>query len=117
MRNAINTMLCWNPGTSEVALVPWPDEGRQSEGYERTALACTSSVREMTVTERTAIVYIEAIHLIVRDKCDPMAVHAALLGLSEYADALAEDMPGLSVGQPASETAVAVIDDSAPPFI
>lgn len=114
MRNAINTMLCWNPGTSEIALVPWPDVDRRSEGYTRTALACTSSVHEMTGAERTAIVYIEAIHLIVRDKCDPMAVHAALLGLSEYVGALACDMPGMPVGQPASAPAADVIDDSPP---
>ncbi|AQH05779.1 hypothetical protein A9R05_42950 (plasmid) [Burkholderia sp. KK1] len=115
MRNAINTMLCWNPGTSEIALVPWPDVDRCSQGFTRTALACTSSVHKMTVAERTAIVYIEAIHLIVRDKCDPAAVHAALLGLSEYVGALAEDMPGMPIGCPASEQDSAVIDE--PPLV
>ena len=38
--------------------------------------------------------FIEAIHLIIRDKVDPVAVHNALLELDEYRDGLSSDMPG-----------------------
>ena len=34
----------------------------------------------------------EAMILIVRDKCDPQAVHQAFLGLEEYAHGLPDEM-------------------------
>jgi len=40
------------------------------------------------------IVFVEAMHLIVRDRCDPQAVHRALLGLDEYRSGCSDDMPG-----------------------
>lgn len=57
------------------------------------ALACYAKVRRMTPAARRAMVFIEAMHLIVRDKCDPIAVHKALLKLTEYRSGLADDMP------------------------
>lgn len=92
---AQQAMLCWNPGTDEVALAKWPDERGLSQRYAMTHLACWSYVRRATFDERKAIVFIEAMHLIIRDGCDPQAVHRALLGLEEYRDGCARDMPGL----------------------
>lgn len=92
--NATDTMLCWTPGTDEVALVPWPDSRGRSDRYRMTTLACTFDMKKMTFEQRKAIVYIEAMHLIVRDHCDPLAVHRALLDLDEYRDGCSADMPG-----------------------
>lgn len=88
-------MLCWNPGTDQVRLVPWPDFARRSESYLMTGLACNAIFQKLDFEQRKAAVFIEAMHLIVRDKCDPLAVHRALLALSEYRDGCACDMPSL----------------------
>lgn len=92
--NAKNAMLCWNPGTAQVALVRWPDPERVSSAFEMSGLACYSAVQKMTFEQRKLVVFVEAMHLIVRDKCDPLAVHSALLALDEYQAGLACDMPG-----------------------
>jgi hypothetical protein len=85
-------LLCWNPGTNQVALVRHPAEGR-AKGYSRCVLACCSGVKKLSFEERKALVFVEAMHLIVRDKVEPMAVHNALLGLAEYRNGCADDMP------------------------
>ena len=36
--------------------------------------------------------FIDAMTLVVRDGCDPHKVHAAMMGLDEYVDALPDDM-------------------------
>jgi len=90
--NATNGMLCWDPETDQVAVIRWPDTGDRSRPYSMTGLACESYVREADFEQRKAIVFIEAIHLIVRDRCDPDAVHRALLNLEEYQDGLADDL-------------------------
>ena len=41
------------------------------------------------------LIFIEAIHMIVRDKVDYQAVHSELLKIDEYADGLAGDVPGV----------------------
>lgn len=94
--NACEMMLCWNPGTADVALVRHPDTQGKSRHYQMTALACNFAICEKTFEQRKAIVFIEAMHLIVRDQCDPMAVHRALLPLDEYLDGCALDMPGVA---------------------
>lgn len=86
-------MLCWNPGTAQVALLPWPDAARRSDRYRMTCLASDERLHRMRFPERMAVVYVEAMHLIVRDRCDPMAVHRALLPLDEYRAGCAADMP------------------------
>lgn len=98
-RSAKNTMLCWNPGTSEVECVPWPDyPGGRSDAFEMTGLAAYSRVRDGDFEFRKLVVFVEAMHLIIRDRCDADAVHAALLHLEEYRDGLASDMPGVRRG-------------------
>ena len=91
---AKEVMLCWNPGTSEVAVVEWPDYARKSDKYEMSTLACNKSMLKMTAEKYKTMVFIEAIHAIVRDRCDPIAVHNALLHVAEYRSGLANDMPG-----------------------
>jgi len=90
---AQNSMLCWRPGTSDVCLVAWPDESSLAKGY-MTTLACNSEFHKMSFEQRKAQVFIESMHLIIRDKVDPMAVHKTLLRLEEYRDGCADDMIG-----------------------
>lgn len=93
--NAKTHMLCWNPGSAEVALIPWPDFRNLSEPYSRSSLAAFSDLHDMDFSERRAKVFVEALHLIVRDGCEPAAVHRALSALAEYRDGCADDMPGI----------------------
>ena len=93
MRNAKNSILCWTPESSDVAIVPYPDTTGKSKKYRMSGLACYFHVQEMSFSRRKMMVFIEAMHLIIRDKCDPMAVHNALLELQEYYDGCADDMP------------------------
>lgn len=93
--NAKEAMLCWNPDSAEVALIPWPDQKQKSDPYDMTGLAAYTHVQEASFEKRKTIVFIEAMHLIIRDKVDPLAVHEALLGLDEYISGCADDMPGV----------------------
>ena len=90
--SAKNMMLCWNINSDKVKLVPWPDNARLSDPYERTSMGCYSVTKKMTFEQLKTQCFIEAMHLIIRDGCDPHAVHRALLGCAEYRDGLAEDV-------------------------
>jgi prophage regulatory protein len=91
--SAKNGMLCWTPGTDQVEIVSYPDVRNLSKKFERFSLACFTRVRRMNFEQRKLQIFIDAMHLIVRDKCDPDAVHRALINLEEYRDAMAPDMP------------------------
>ena len=87
-------MICWKPSDKSVKLAPWPDVERETAGWS-TVGACFTHVRAKNFQTRQALVFIHAMHMIVRDGLDPYDVHAALLGLEEYQDGLADDMPGV----------------------
>ena len=93
--SASEVMVCWNPGTDQVKIVNHPDYENKSKGYRMTALGCYTWLKKATFTEKKMMCFIQAIHLIIRDKCDPMAVHNALLGIEEYRDGLSDDFPGI----------------------
>lgn len=102
--NLLNTMICWIPDTDDVFLHPWPDNrddlGRKEKEtgkHYMTGGACYTAIHKMSFEKRKMHVFIEAIHMIVRDECDPIAVHKALLGLDEYNDGLAADVPGVNL--------------------
>jgi hypothetical protein len=98
---ADEVILMWNPGTNEVQIYDFNPLKKvyppryTEEKYIMSCLGCNSEVQEGAFDERKLIVFIEAMHLIVRDKCDPMAVHKALMGVREYRDGCAIDMPGM----------------------
>jgi hypothetical protein len=94
-RTVKNTMLCWNPGTAEVELIPWPDRTGASRQYRMSTLACNAGVQKKTFEQRKSLAFIEAMVLIIRDGCDPAAVHKTMLGLEEYRDGCPGDMPFL----------------------
>jgi len=87
-------MLLWNPETGDVLLKPWPEVGGRHDDY-CSALACCMEVQKADFEQRKKIILIEAMHLMVRDGIDPQKLHAILLGLDEYRDACASDMPGV----------------------
>ncbi len=92
---AKQAMLCWNPGTDQVVVVPWPDTAGRSSGHLSTGLSCYEAFRKAGPTAMRAGIFVEAMHLIVRDRCEPLAVHRALLRIPEYVDCCASDMPGM----------------------
>ncbi len=96
-RNATNTMLLWDPKTGNVVLQDWPETMvNMSTMSYRSGLACYPGVREASFEKRKAIIFIEAMHLIVRDGIDPNKLHKVLLGLEEYRDGCSSDMPGMN---------------------
>lgn len=94
--NATTHMWCWTPGSGDVVVVPWPDRDGLSKGYRMSDGACWGHVREMEEAERQRYVLSGAMAMIVRDRCDPMGVHRAMLELFDYRDALASDVPGVA---------------------
>jgi len=91
--NATTHMLMWNPRTGDVLLEEHPMKYHRHRDYNST-LACWSYIHDLTAEQRKLIVFIEAMHLIVRDGIDPVKLHHVLLDLEEYRDGCAADMPG-----------------------
>ena len=52
-----------------------------------------TDAKRMSDIEARAFCFIEAMHMIIRDKCDPEAVHLAWMTIDEYRDGCADDMP------------------------
>jgi hypothetical protein len=91
---AKDTMIAYNPDTGEVKVGPWPDNTGWSDGPYSTTGACYLNRHKYPKCFKM-MVFIDAIHLIVRDKMDPMTVHKALLAIDEYVDGCSDDMPGI----------------------
>lgn len=90
---AKDVILVWDRGTDHrVRLIPYPDITGLSDNYDMCALACYSHVHDMTFEQRKQMVFIKAMHLIIRDKVNPNAVHRVLSGLAEYRDEFTDDM-------------------------
>jgi len=86
-------MFAWNPNSDEVKVGPWPDKKNWSKGYTMTGGACYSKVAKFTKEQCKFYLYLEGMHLIIRDKVNPIAVHNAFYEIDEYRDGLAHDMP------------------------
>lgn len=93
--NLTNTMVCWNPDSTEIALVPWPDRVGASDNYDFTEGACDSKYDRKNFEHRKMLVFILAMQMIIRDNMPPNLVHSVLLSLEEYKDGLADDVPGV----------------------
>ena len=80
----------WKPGTDSVLILP---HGKEPIGdLPFSGLGAYSKYRSMSSIETVAAVFIEAYQMVVRDKCDPVAVHNAFLWVQEYRDGISEDM-------------------------
>ena len=89
-------MVIWTT-TGEVGLQLFPSNGRLFEhGWEKAWGACHNEIFKADFETRKALVFIQAVHMIVRDKCDPALVHRVLSELEEYRDGCADDMPGIA---------------------
>lgn len=90
--NLTNTMILWDDETGDVLLKAWPEQDNLHRGYKSHG-ACWSYIRQMDFESRKTILFIEFAHLVVRDGIDPQKLHLVLLGLDEYRDGCAVDMP------------------------
>lgn len=91
--DATNATLLWDPKSGDVLLRGWPEKDGNYWDY-RSTLACCTAMREADFKQRQAMVFIEAMHLIVRDGIDPKRLHDVLLELDEYREACSHDIPG-----------------------
>lgn len=105
----IEAMLCWNPGKAEVMVVSHTDprEIITADKLQNSSLACYGVWESLTAARRRELMLMEALQLIVRDKCDAEAVHRALLRIDEYVEFCADDMPGLPEHELARRNAAA----------
>lgn len=94
---AANSILEWNPGSDQVRVRYMGPDFRDGTQFRMSGLAAYGHVQKVDFQQRKALVFIEAMHLIIRDKVDPMAVHRELLKLAEYRDGCSDDMPGMMV--------------------
>lgn len=89
-------MIIWTDD-GRVGLQRWPASRNFFDGNrEKSWGACNTAVREASFEKRKLVVFINAMHMIVRDKCDPAEVHRVLSELEEYEDGCADDMPGIA---------------------
>jgi hypothetical protein len=97
MRKSIKDhMIIWTDD-GRVGLQQWPASGNFFDGNrEKSWGACNTAVRKASFEKRKLVVFINAMHMIVRDKCDPAEVHRVLSELEEYEDGCADDMPGIA---------------------
>jgi len=91
-RTAKDTILAWNPGSSQVAIFTSPDTQGATSSFKRTGLAANTSLGQLTKDQLRAQCFIDAMVLIVRDQCDPIAVHNALVQVQEYRQALPDSL-------------------------
>ena len=94
-----DTVIAWNPIPGGACVVlplgsPVPFDLPSTTGGVWTWTWKTAPAKAK------AFVLAEALHMIVRDKLDPMTVHTALCQVDEYLDACADDMPGVSKLRP-----------------
>lgn len=86
-------MIIWTDD-GRVGLQRWPAVGDLFDGVSENSWgACNAEVVKASFEKRKMMVFIHAMHMIVRDKCDPVRVHRVLSSLEEYEDGCADDMP------------------------
>jgi len=89
---ATEAMFAWNDESDQVQVGQWPLRGYDwTIGYRKTGGACYRFMHELDYSGRKAWLFIEAFHLIARDKVDPDAVHREFCKIDEFRDGLAED--------------------------
>ena len=93
MANLTTHMVCWDEGGHRVTIIQYPDEIGLSDSFDCSFGACDSEIQTAKFSKRKLAAFVEAVHLIVRDGCDPIAVHKAFSLLEEYRHGLAADMP------------------------
>ena len=92
--NLKNIMILWNPNLNgsptEINIVP---VGCDDRSYLFSMGGNYAHVQQMTQTEKTRYLFIEAMKLIIRDNMDPRTVHNIFCEIKEYRDGLSHDTP------------------------
>lgn len=90
-------MVIWT-GDGQVGLQKWPAQGQKlfKGASEASWGACSVEVQNATFEQCKTMVFIQAVHMIVRDKCNPEVVHRVLSELNEYQDGCSDDMPDIA---------------------
>lgn len=96
------SMIAWKPNSDNVKVIPLQIAKRkdherllQKSEYPYSSGGVYTANRNISSQKAKTLVFIEAIHLIVRDKVEPGAVHKAFLAIDEYVDGLADDVEGV----------------------
>ncbi len=90
----LESMIVWNPGTDQIAVVRWPDCGRLSTGYRYSTGACEMRLHKMSREAQRALLFIHFNTIVVRDNVPPQAAHRAFLAIDEYRQLISPDMQG-----------------------
>jgi hypothetical protein len=85
-------MVAWNPGGA-IQVWPWPDKIGWSNDYLFTWGACYTSLRNMQGEDAKKAIFIQAVHIMVKDNVTPNEVHNALCLIKEYRAGLSYDCP------------------------
>jgi transposase len=86
-----HAMLCWEPRSSQAAVVYHPDARGVSDAYTMTAGACFAKWQRFDDHTRTLNLLIEAMQAIGRDDVDARAVIHALMQVPEIRSLCADD--------------------------
>jgi hypothetical protein len=96
------TAILYNPAGLKsrekgIKLVPYPtysqEEIEKNKVYQYSIGAVYSHVQNMTTAQKTRYLFIEAMHLIVRDGLDANEIHNTFCEIREYRYGLAPDSP------------------------
>jgi hypothetical protein len=85
--------LYWQPGTDQLVVAQHGQGPRSLPGARWYCEgASNSEYQEATFEARKKLLFILAMHIIIRDKCPPEAVHKALRQFLEYRDGLSDEL-------------------------
>jgi hypothetical protein len=91
----MQSMICWNPGTDQVTVVPWPDTRPADEGLRlRLAASPDMDLEEAPRGWQIAILFIHFHTLVVRDCVPLVAAHRAFMEIDEYRQCMAPEIEG-----------------------
>ena len=88
---AKEALIAWVPDSDKVRVGSMFNDLTWADEYQMTGGAAYAHVRKMSPDQAKTYLYITAVHLIVRDGVDPIAVHNAFFNINEYRDGLATD--------------------------
>ena len=90
-------MICWNPDTDKIAVVPWPDQKRWSKQYQATTGACEARLHDMDEAQRGRMLFIHFNTIVVGDHVGVEAAHQAFLEIDEYRQLISPDIKGAEI--------------------
>ncbi len=97
-----DALIAWTPanyesktaGQIKVGELLRDGQADWTKPYAMTGGAAYAEVRDLKGADATARVFIDYHHIVVRDGLDPRVAHDAFITIDEFAEALAEDIPG-----------------------